>query len=167
MFDQSAVIEQPGEYRNLELAVLLRDPDSVLAHRLCAANFVYAPIQPADAYFHRPPYEFPSNTVGLARAPISDRAFALTDAIWRWAEIDRRLWLTWRPAIVLLPALGAVIVFAFRARRLLLPSALLVAHTLNVMATSPAQEFRYVYPLYLMAALTLPLLFPALRSDET
>jgi hypothetical protein len=59
-----------------------------------------------------------------------------------------------------------VVVFAFRARRLLIPSTLLLAHTLNVIATSPAQEFRYVYPLYLMAALTLPLLWPTLRSDE-
>jgi hypothetical protein len=167
MVDQTPVRETPGPYRSLELAVLTRDPDSVLAHRLCAANFVYAPAQPADAYFHRPPYDWPPNTVGLARAPISDRAFALTDAIWRWAEIDRRLWLTWRPAIVLLPALAAVVVFAFRARRFLLPSALLVAHTLNVMATSPAQEFRYAYPLYLMAALTLPLLWPALRSADS
>jgi hypothetical protein len=167
MVDQTPVRETPGPYRSLELAVLTRDPDSVLAHRLCAANFVYAPAQPADAYFHRPPYDWPPNTVGLARAPISDRAFALTDAIWRWAEIDSRLWLTWRPAIVLLPALGAVVVFAFRARRFLLPSALLVAHTLNVMATSPAQEFRYAYPLYLMAALTLPLLWPALRSADS
>ena len=31
-----------------------------------------APAQPADAFFHRPPYDFPPNTVGLARAPISD-----------------------------------------------------------------------------------------------
>jgi hypothetical protein len=167
MVDQTPVRETPGPYRSLELAVLTRDPDSVLAHRLCAANFVYAPAQPADAYFHRPPYDWPPNTVGLARAPISDHAFALTDAIWRWAEIDSRLWLTWRPAIVLLPALGAVVVFAFRARRFLLPSALLVAHTLNVMATSPAQEFRYAYPLYLMAALTLHLLWPALRSADS
>ena len=159
MFDQTPVIERAGEYRSLELAVLLRDPDSVLAHRLCAANFVFAPAQPADAFFHRPPYDFPPNTVGLARAPISDRAFAVTDALWRW--------LTWRPAIVLLPALGAVVVFAFRARRFLLLSALLLAHILNVMATSPAQEFRYAYPLYLMAALTLPLLWPALRSDDS
>ena len=167
MFDQTPVIERAGEYRSLELAVLLRDPDSVLAHRLCAANFVFAPAQPADAFFHRPPYDFPPNTVGLARAPISDRAFAVTDALWRWAEIDSRLWLSWRPAIVLLPALGAVVVFAFRARRFLLPSALLLAHVLNVMATSPAQEFRYAYPLYLMAGLTLPLLWPALRSDDS
>jgi hypothetical protein len=148
------------------LAVLTRDFDSVLGHRLCAANFVYSPVQPTGAYFHRPPYDFPPNTLGLVRSPISDRAFAVTDAVWRWAEVDSRLWLTWRPAIILLPALAAVVVFAFRARRFLLPSALLVAHTLNVMATSPAQEFRYAYPLYLMAALTLPLLGPALRSGD-
>ena len=99
----------------------------------------------------------------MARQPIVEAAFDITDRFWRWAEPDSRLWLTWRPAIVLLPSLAAVVVFAFRARRFLLPSALLVAHTLNVMATTPAQEFRYAYPLYLMAALTLPLLWPALR----
>jgi hypothetical protein len=167
MMDQTPVRQDPGPYRSLELEVLLRDFDSVLAHRLCAANFVYSPAQPADAYFHRPPYDWPPNTVGLARAPISDRAFALTDAIWRWSEIDSRLWLTWRPAIILLPALGAVVVFAFRARRFLLPSALLVAHTLNVIGTTPAQEFRYAYPLYLMAVLTLPLLWPAVVDRES
>ncbi len=87
----------------------------------------------------------------------------MTDRVWRWAEIDSRLWLTWRPAILLLPALAAVVVFAFRDRRFLIPSTLLVAHTINVVATSPAQEFRYAYPLYLMAALTLALLWPILR----
>jgi hypothetical protein len=163
MFDQTAVRQSPAEYRSLEIEVFLRDFDSVFAHRLCASNFVYAPSQPADAYLHRPLYDIPPNTVGLVRKPLSDRAFAVTDWLWRWAEIDSRLWLTWRPAIVLLPALGAVVVFAFRARRFLLPSALLVVHTLNVIGTTPAQEFRYAYPLYLMAALTLTLLWPALR----
>jgi hypothetical protein len=163
-FDQTAVRERPQEFLALEIDVLFRDFDSVLAHRLCAGNFVYAPAQPADAFFHRPPYDIPPNTVGLAREPIVGAAFSITDRFWRWAEPDNRLWLTWRPAIVLLPALAAVVVFAFRARRFLLPSALLVAHTLNVMATTPAQEFRYAYPLYLMAALTLPLLWPALRG---
>ncbi|HLF43289.1 MAG TPA: hypothetical protein VJA46_07160 [Acidimicrobiia bacterium] len=162
-FNQAPVRESPGEYLGLEIDVLFRDFDSVLAHRLCAANFVYAPAQPQDAYLHRPPYDIPPNTVGLARDPLAGWAFDLTDWVWRWAEIDSRLWLTWRPAILLLPALVAMVVFAFRARRFLLPSMLLVAHTLNVIATSPAQEFRYAYPLYLIAALTLTLLWPALR----
>jgi Family of unknown function (DUF6020) len=166
-FDQTAVRERPQEFLGLEIDVLFRDFDSVLAHRLCAANFVYAPAQPTDAYFHRPPYDFPTNSLGLQRDPILGVAFDISDRVWRWAEPDSRLWLTWRPAIVLLPALAAVVVFAFRARRFLLPSALIVAHTLNVMATTPAQEFRYAYPLYLMAALTLPLLWPTLSAKRS
>jgi hypothetical protein len=165
-FDQSPVRADPGDYLALEIDVLLRDLDSVLAHRACAANFVYSPAQPDDAYFHRPPYDIPPNTVGLARDPKAEWAFELTDKVWRWAEVDSRLWLTWRPAIILLPALVAVVVLAFRARRSLLPSAVLLAHTLNIVATSPAQEFRYAYPVYLIAALTLTLLWPALRGDS-
>ena len=164
-FDHDPVRASPAAYLSLEIAVALRDFDTVLDHRLCVSNFVYWPDQPDDAYFHRPPYEIPDNELGLSRAPISDRAFAVTDGYWRWAEPDSLLWLTWRPAIVVLPALVAIVLFAiYRAgRRFLIPSSLLVAHLLNVMATTPAQEFRYAYPLYLMAIPTLALLPPTLR----
>lgn len=165
-FDHEPVRESPGDYRRLVLAVATRDTGSVIAHRVCAADFVFSPPQPAAAYFHRPPYDIPANDVGLSRRPISDRAFTVTDRVWRWAE--ENLWLAWRPAIVILPALAAVVVFAVvpAGRRFLLPSSLLLAHVANVAATSPAQEFRYAYPLYLMALLTLPLLAPTLRGGR-
>jgi hypothetical protein len=168
-FDLAEVRADPEAWWALERRVIIRDPGSVLAHRACTASFLFVPAQPGDAYFHRPPYEIPPNTVGLERSPISDRALAITDRLWRWAEVDERLWLTWRPAIVLLPALAAVAVFAVlpRARRFLLPSSVLVAHTLNVAATSPAQEFRYAFPLYLLAVLTLTLLWPALAGSRS
>jgi hypothetical protein len=168
-FDLAAVRANPEAWWALERRVIIRDPGSVLAHRACTASFLFVPAQPGEAYFHRPPYDIPPNTLGLARSPISDRAFEITDRRWRWAEVDERLWLTWRPAIVLLPALAAVGVFAVlpRARRFLLPSSVLVAHTLNVAATSPAQEFRYAFPVYLLAVLTLTLLWPALVRSES
>lgn len=163
-FDHDPVRESPGDYRRLVLAVATRDTWSVIGHRVCAASFVFSPPQPDDAYFHRPPYDIPANEVGLSRKPISHRAFAVTDRVWRWAEDN--LWLAWRPAIVILPALAAVVVFAVVAggRRFLLPSSLFLAHVVNVAATSPAQEFRYAYPIYLMAVLTIPLLVPTLRG---
>ena len=165
-FDHGPIRQSPGDYLRLEIDVIWRDLNSVVRHHVCAANFVYAPAQPADAYFHRPPYEIPPNTLGLTHEPRSELAFKATDRIWRWAETDGRLWLTWRPAILLLPALAAVVVFAVRprGRRFLLPSVILVAHTLNVAATSPSQEFRYAFPLYLMSALTLTLLWPTLQT---
>lgn len=163
-FDASVVTGNPDPYRQLELRVILRDPDSVISHRLCAANFIFSPPQPRASYFHRPEYEIPPNEVGLVRDPISQEAFEVTDSIWRWAEPNGRLWLTWRPAIVLLPALLTLVFFLFRARRFLLPGSLFLIHLLNVAATSPAQEFRYAYPLYLTGLLTLVLVWPAVDS---
>lgn len=163
-FNQAPVRDSPGAYLDLEIDVYLRDLDSVMGHRVCAANFLYSPAQPDNAYFHRPPYEIPANTVGLARAPKSDLALRVTDRVWRWAEVDTRLWLTWRPAILILPALAAIIGFAVSARRFLIPSSLFLAHTVNVFSTSPTQEFRYAYPLYLLAAVTLTLLWPTLKG---
>jgi hypothetical protein len=165
-FDQTAVRESPEAFRRLVIDVMVRDPDSVLAHRLCAANYLYAPAQPLGAYLHRPPYDIPPNTLGLARNPIVDWAFEVTDRVWRWAEVDSRLWLTWRPALLLLPALASVVVLGIRGQRSLLPSTILVAHTFNLFLTSPAQEFRYAYPIYLISALTLTLLWPALRRQD-
>jgi hypothetical protein len=165
-FDTSAVRSDPDAYRSLELRVLMRDLDSVLEHRLCAANFLYYPPQPHGAYFHRPEYDIPSNEVGLAREPISSLAFEFTDEIWRWAETESILWLTWRPAIVLLPALLSLLLFALvrGARRFWIPGSLFLIHLLNVAATSPAQEFRYAYPLYLTGLLTLTLVWPAVAK---
>jgi hypothetical protein len=57
-----------------------------------------------------------------------------------------------------------MIAFAIWARRFLLPSAIFLAHTANVFATSLSQEFRYAYPLYLTAALTLTLLYPTIQA---
>lgn len=166
-FSHVAVRDSSDEWVALQLRILLRDPDSVLAHRICASNFVYSPAQPEGVYFHRPPYEIPPNEVGLARQPLVDEAFRLTDRIWRWAEVEGRLWLTWRPAIVLLPALAVMVLFAFRpaGRRFLIPSIVFLAHLANVAATSPAQEFRFAYPLYLTGVLTIPLVWPVLAGQ--
>lgn len=165
-FDHDPLRADRGAYRGLVVSVALRDPDSVLEHRLCAANFLYWPPQPADAYFHRPPYDIPANEVGLVRSPRSERAFAVTDAIWRWGEDF--LWLIWRPAIVLIPALVTLVILALRRRTwpLLTPGILFLAHYANAAVTSPAQELRYAYPLYLVGLLTIPLLWVAAKRAE-
>ncbi len=165
-FDHGPLRADRGAYRDLVLEVFIRDPDSVIEHRVCAANFLYSPVQPEDAYFHRPPYDIPPNEVGLVRAPRSNQAFDVTDRIWRWSE--GHLWLMWRPAIVLIPALlVAAALWAIReTRRLFLPVALFLIHLGNVALTSPAQELRYAYPLYLVAVLTLPLAYLVFRPGS-
>lgn len=146
------------DFLDLERRVLLRDPDSVLGHRMCSASYLVIPPQPEDAYFHRPPYDIPANTLGLQRSPISERAFGFADAVFRWSEIDSRLWLTWRPGLIILPAVAMSGWLAVRRSRWLLPQVLFLLHLLNLAATSPSPEFRYAYPLYLIGLMSFCLI---------
>jgi len=156
-FDSGQIDREPGAFRSLVVRAILRDLDTVAGHRWCAANYLLIPGQPADAYFQRPPYSIPDNP--YPRSPISDTAFEITDRIFRWAEGP--LWLTWRPALAIWAALAtyAAIAYRRRLRVLLWPGGLILAHIINVAATTPAQEFRYAFGIYVMALLSLPLLF--------
>ncbi len=149
-----------GEFRRLVGRVFLRDPDSIIAHRACAASYLFVPAQPRDAYFHRPPFGIPANELGLTRQPISWKAYEFTRAIYVWAEPNERLWLTWRPALPLIAALAVYLALARRrdTRRLLVPGALLLFLVVNVAVTTPAQEFRFAFGIYLVSWLSLPLL---------
>ncbi|MGZ8786071.1 MAG: DUF6020 family protein, partial [Acidimicrobiia bacterium] len=156
-FRQEVVSQAPGDFRALVVRTMLRDPGSVIGHRWCVASFLVVPAQPEGAFFHRPPYEIPPNTLGYARQPISNRAFTATRAVYVWAE--EHLWLAWRPALALWAAVLAFAVVAWRVRRLLWAAVPLVAQIVNVAATSPAQEFRYAFGIYLLSLLSLPLAF--------
>ncbi len=164
-FDADAIAEDPGPFRSIVAKTLLRDPDTVLGHRFCAASYLFWPPQPGDAYFHRPPFSIAANDLGIERDPRSFRAYDFTLSIFQWAEPDGRLWLTWRPALVLWLATAAYAAVAWRGpRRLLLPAVLLAAHALNVALTTPAQEFRFAFGLYVCGLLSLPLVWLVVGS---
>jgi hypothetical protein len=76
-----------------------------------------------------------------------------------WVEPAGRLWLTWRPALVIWLGILTYVGVAFRRRLrpILWAAVLIAAQTLNVAATSPAQEFRFAFGIYLLMWLSLPL----------
>ncbi|MGH8874950.1 MAG: DUF6020 family protein, partial [Acidimicrobiia bacterium] len=156
--DKEAIRRHPDRFLAVAVPVLLRSPETVLAHRLCAASYLWVPAQPDGVFFHRPPYAIAPNDLEIEREPLSWRAFFLTEDIFVWAEQPGRLWLTWRPALPLW--LAAVIYAGLAARRLwplLWPGGLLFFQLLNVVVTTTGQEFRYAFPIYLMSWLSLPL----------
>jgi hypothetical protein len=152
-FDRGVILDDPGRFRDLVVATYLRDPDTVAGHRWCAAAYLAVPWQSGSAYFHRPPFAIAENPYGISRRPISDRAYDVTFAVYQWAEAPQRLWFTWRPGIALWAAAIALVIAAFRRRAggLGWPAAFIVAHLANVALTTPAQEFRFAFPLYLMS----------------
>jgi hypothetical protein len=158
-FRAEEVTRDPASFKSVIWKALRRAPTALIAHRACVGSFLFVPGTREGGHLHRPPFEIYPNDLGIVREPLSGRAYALTLAIYVWAEAESRFWFTWSPAI---PIVGALIGYAALAsrgrwRRWSLPGLLLLIHTLNVVATSPAHEFRYAFPLYLVAWLSLPL----------
>ena len=151
-FDSGVITADPGRFRSLVFDTYLRDPDTVLGHRWCAASYLVVPWQPDGAYFQRPPFDIPANDLGIDRDPISDRMFDVTFSIFQWAEPDSRLWLTWRPGLAVVGGSAAIAALAWRRRinGLGVAIALFTAQLANVALTTPAQEFRFAFALYVI-----------------
>jgi len=167
-FHTSAARDDPWAYRGLVARAAISHLPTIAGHRWCAASYLFWPVQPAGSFLHRPPFDIPPNTLGIARAPISDRAFAITFDQYQWIERTEVIWFTWRPALVILIGLGTYLGIALRPRlRPLLWGGILAAvQLINVVATTPAQEFRYAFGLYLMTLMSLPLLWLIFRSQD-
>ncbi len=158
-YDNRVVQDNPWAYRRLIVESAIGAPATVLGHRWCAGEYLLSPINRTDTFVHRPSYDIWPNTIGLARDPISDRAFSLTSWAYIQAERSSIEWLTWRPAIFMLAALATYAALWWRKalRPLRWIAVLFVVHLVNVFFTSPSHEFRYAFPMYLMALASLPL----------
>jgi len=167
-FSNDAIRAEPDDYRALVARTVLGNLPTVIGHRWCAASYLLVPAQPSDGFFHRPPFDIPPNTLGIVREPVSDRAFSLTKSLYVWVEPAGRLWLTWRPALVIWLGIFTYLGVAFRRRLrpILWAAVLIAAQTLNVAATSPAQEFRFAFGIYLLMWLSVPLAWLVLRPSE-
>jgi hypothetical protein len=167
-FSNDAIRAEPDDYRALVMRRVLADLPTVIGHRWCAASYLLVPAQPADGFFHRPPFDIPPNTLGIAREPVSDRAFSVTKSLYVWVEPAGRLWLTWRPALVIWLGILTYVGIALRRRLrpILWAAVLIAAQMLNVAATSPAQEFRFAFGIYLLMWLSVPLAWLVFRPSE-
>jgi hypothetical protein len=157
-FDIDRVRADPAPIMRLGLRTLFRDLDTVLGHHWCAASYLFVPLQPDSAFLQRPPYAIATNDLGIERDPVSDLAFDATKQIFDWADPASRLWLTWRPALVIWAGLATFAAVAYRRFwGLSWVFAFGGLHLLNVAATSLGHQFRQAFPIYLLALLLLPL----------
>ena len=167
-FSTAVARDDKWAYRGLVVRTAIAHIPTVAAHRVCAASYLFWPVQPGDAFLHRPPFDIPPNTLGVARAPISDRAFDFTFAQYQWIEREGVVWLTWRPALVILAGIATYVGIALRRslRPLLWGGALMAAQLLNVALTTPAQEFRYAFGIYVLSLLSLALWWLIIRPEK-
>lgn len=167
-FKIGAIRQDPDRFQALALRTMLRDPDTVLQHRLCLTSYLFVPWQPQSDSMQVPPAEIPVNDLRVERAPLSWTLFLGTKAFYDWSLRPEVSWLGWRPALPLGLALATYLGIALRPllRPLLWPGALLVAQLTNTALTSTGHEFRFAFPIYLVSWLSLPLAWLVLHPQK-
>jgi len=164
-FRAEVMADRPGPYRSLILEQVLQATPTIAGHRWCAADYLFVPVARTGTFLHYPPFAIPANDLGISRDPLSFRAYDATLVLYQFAETPERQWFTWRPALAILVGIAVWVAVATRRplRMLLLAGSLYFAQLANVALTTPAQEFRFAFGLYVIALLSVPLLWLVVR----
>lgn len=151
-------------FTDLWLRLAARDPMTLARHQQCITSLVWRITQPADGYlstWQRNLIDNYARSLGIApSSPVPE----VRDRLMSWLvslEHPSVIWLVWRPATYLYLALFCVGIASIRRRSLRMMGLALpvVAQSLVWMLVITVQDFRFQYPVYLIALVSVGLLF--------
>jgi len=163
-FDDSMIRRAPGAYRGLVVRTALSAPATVVGHRACAARFLFVPSPRAGERYQTYSYIVPPNTLGLTRDSLWKGGFNMTKALLVRTDQPDKLWLWWRPGVMVWPTLALTVLAAVRVRRLLWPMAVFGAFLATAVLTVRTSSFREAFAVCALAGLSVPLWWPALSG---
>jgi len=157
-------------YTDLWLRLVVRDPATLIQHQWCLTSLIWRVMQPTDGYlyaWHKTLIDDYGKDVGLTPSSVLP---GLRDLLASWLTSLERpevVWLVWRPATYLYLTLFCVAVFCIRHRSwhtaaLAMPT---IAQSLVLAMLIVSQSFRYQYPVYLIALVSIGLLFVPVSSS--
>jgi hypothetical protein len=165
-FDVTPIRDDPGAYRGLLFRAALRRPLIVIGHRVCASGVVFLPAQPTGERFEAYTYNVPQNEVGLERETKWTRAFNITKAVLVRTDRPSSLWLFWRPAIFVWPAMLAfAVAVVMRRRSWALPGVVFAAVLIVTSLTIRAPAFGEIFAAYALALLSVPVWWSLFRGE--
>ncbi len=158
--DRKFFDENAWDFMNLWLRLIRRNPTGWLRHYLCSTDFLWRITQPENAYVYAFEWGTPPNALGLSTRPILPE---LRNGLWRIFRETLRpewIWLFWRPAVFfyLIILIGIVLARRHGARPAIGLIGPAILHTLLWLPILTAPDFRFQYPVYLVALILSPLL---------
>jgi hypothetical protein len=130
-------------------------------HQACVSSLVWRIRPPTDGYLYAFSFDMEPNELGLVQEPkLPALREALVHPLKRSVEPEP-VWWVWRPAPYLYLTLFVALIAAARLRSpwVLLPILPVLLNSVVLLGLNLAQDFRYQYPVYVVALLSPALLF--------
>ncbi len=153
---------------------LMRNPRIVLAHQKCVTSMLWQIAEPAgrEGRLYTTERGIVENDLGLQPRSLWPQLRYIISLAVDWSLDPRFIWFIWRPAIYFYALLLCVGLAAVRTKniKVLLVSAPAVLNSLIWLPLITTQDFRFQYPVYVMALIVPALLFAprqTLKSEPT
>jgi len=139
-------------------------PEVILRHLGCVSSIVWA-VRRSGGYLYLGDRAIIPNQLGLRNAPKLGSTRELMNRYLDWSGERARVWWMWGTAFYLYLALAIGVSTALRTRAgwsalFVLPAVLCA---LSLLVVNVAQDFRYMFPMYVIGLLSLALPFVATR----
>jgi len=145
------------------LRSIIKEPGVVLAHQKCVTSMLWQIAEPAGRWGHLYATErgIVDNDLGLQSQSLWPQLREIISRAVDWSLSPRFIWLSWRPAIYFYFSLLCVGIAAVRTKnsKMLLASAPSALNSLVWLPLITTQDFRFQYPVYVMALIVPALLF--------
>jgi hypothetical protein len=164
--NEEALWQHRGEFRDIWISLVLRNPGAVLKHQLCVGSLVWG-VPPI--YIHTVPRNIDPNDLGLSTQSQWPAMNRFLTGLVNWTEKRNAIQgLVWLSALYLYVTLLLTILVAFRTKN---PNWLMFACPALVQSAclfliNVAQDFRYQYSVYLIGLISLCLLFFIIKPPQ-
>lgn len=160
------------EFTALWLRQVPKHLEVLAEHQACVTSMVWRILQPTDGYLYLFNFDMEPNRLGLVQEPKLPAVRQELVRVLNSSFKPKRLWWVWRPAPYLYLTLFLALIAAARLRSawVLLPVVPVALNSAVLLGINLAQDFRYQYPVYVVALLSPAFLFMrrgALRAQET
>lgn len=157
---ESVFLEQHrAEFRDLWVRSAKKWPGTILGHRACVGSLAWSPWHQTGFEVFQAPFKSGVANPDLQVAPKSKAVQSFLKTVLRRWDRNGLRWITWRAVTVTYLGFAIVVLCALRRRewRFMLVAASGFAAWFSVLTFTPGQSARYMFPAYLCALATLPL----------
>jgi hypothetical protein len=149
---------------------IITHPEVLLAHQKCVTSMLWQVAEPsrADGRLYTTELGIVENDFKLQKASLSP---AIHDAIYYFVNLSHRpniIWFVWRPALYLYALMACIFLAAIRLKKfnLLQVGIPALMNSLVWLVVITTQDFRFQYPVYVMALIAPLLLFIPRREPR-
>jgi hypothetical protein len=158
-FDQTYLASHTMDFLRVWYDLASRNPGGLVENQFCLSSMLWRIFPLPGSYLYTVQPGIDRNDLGLATLSLWPQMESILGGVYNGSMTASSSWWVWRPALYLFLALAVILLVPFDRRQRVLVLSVPLVHSLVLLPLIAGQDFRYQYPVYVIALIAPGLLF--------